>query len=316
MSWPAKLSIPLCVLLIALAHSPATAAPETPVVTKDGSTFVLDDLSLYFLRNLGKEGLLDFLQNMVVYQEGIKQGLKPTAAETTTFIDDKMGRDVYTQFKQLYSAKAVDQLVEYTLVNSKYETWLRDKIKREKNYTATEKEAHDYFLQNIEQFHLPEGAYLSIISVESQAQANAVLERLKKGETFNAVAGEVNMDPQMRAVQGEIGPYRKGEGLPKPLEDAALALKEGEFSRAPVQGTNFHLLFCHKKYAAVQPTFEDVKEALMHDLLESKIDPLYVDAMDNLMRRELPRFAIQADLFKPADEPATASARPGGASAQ
>jgi hypothetical protein len=126
MTWPAKLAMPLCAVLLTLALlGSASAAPDSPVVSKDNKTFVLDDLNLYFLRNLGKDGLLDFLQNMVVYQEGIKQGLKPTAEETSSFIGETMSQDVYDQFKTLYGQRAVDMLVEYTLVNSKYELWLR-----------------------------------------------------------------------------------------------------------------------------------------------------------------------------------------------
>jgi parvulin-like peptidyl-prolyl isomerase len=317
MTWLTKLCIPLCALLCALAAAPALAAPESPVVSKDSSTFVLEDLNLYFLRNLGKEGLLDFLQNMVVYQEGLKQGLKPTEAEKTKFIDETMTRDVYNQFKQLYSAKAVEQLVEYTLVNSKYEKWLRNKIKTEKNFTVTEKEARDYFTSHISEFHVPEGVYLSIISVDNKPQVDAVLDRLNKGEDFSKIAGEVNMDPKMRAARGEIGVYRKGDNppLPRELETAAFGLKKGQYTKTPIKGTNYHLLFCHERYAEITPTFDDVKELLMKDMLEAKIDPHYADALNALMAKELPRFSIMADLFKPEPE-ATASAKPAAKTAK
>ena len=115
---------------------------------------------------------------MTVYQEGVKVGLKPTAAEVKDFVDNKMSPDIYNQFKQLYSAKAVDQLVDYTIVGAKYEKWLRDKIRREQNITVTEQEANDYFLKNINQFHLPEGVYISIISVDNKTQADDVLKQM------------------------------------------------------------------------------------------------------------------------------------------
>jgi parvulin-like peptidyl-prolyl isomerase len=281
----------------------APAAPTTPIVSKDGETFTLDDVSLYYLRNLGKDGLLDFLQTMVVYQEGKKIGLTTTAAEKSDFIEKKMGRDVYDGFSQLFNKAEVDQLVDYTQVEAKYYKYLRDKIKKDKNYTVSEKEARDYFTSHIEDFHLPEGAYLSIISVDSQAKADAVLKRLSAGEDFRKIAGEVNMDPKMRAMRGELGVYRKGDGLPKELETAALALKKGEYTKKAIKGTNYHLLFCHEKYAEVTPKFDDVKEQLMSDMLESKVDPDFQDQLDKLMAREMPRFTIQADLFKPDANP-------------
>ena len=317
MTWTPRLTAALCAFVIAVVFATsALAAPESPIVSKDGSTFKLEDVSLYYLRNLGKDGLLDFLQTMVIYQEGTKIGLKATAAERSDFIEKKMGRDVYDGFSQLFSKSSVDQLVDYTLVESKYYKYLRDKIKKEKNYTVSEKEANDYFTSHIQDFHLPEGAYLSIISVDSQAKADDVLKRLAAGEDFRKIAGEVNMDAKMRAMRGELGVYRKGDGLPKELETAALALKKGEYTKKPVKGTNYHLLFCHEKYAEVTPKFEDVKEQLMSDMLEAKVDPTFQTELDKLMAREMPRFTIQADLFKPDEtipqsKPAAKPSKPG-----
>ncbi|MDQ3023873.1 MAG: peptidyl-prolyl cis-trans isomerase [bacterium] len=299
-------------LFAAVLSTVAAASSESPIVSKDGSTYKLEDVSLYYLRNLGKDGLLDFLQTMVIYQEGVKLGLKPTTAERTDFIDKKMGRDVYDSFLQLFSKGGVDSLVDYSIVESKYYKTLRDKIKKEKNYTISEKEAREYFTSHIADFHLPEGAFLSIISVDSQAKADGIVARLAGGEDFRKVAGEVNMDPKMRAVRGEIGVYRKGDGLPKELETAALVLKKGEYTKKPVKGTNFHLLFAHEKYAEVTPTFDDVKELLMSDMLEAKIDPLFEAELNKLMAREMPRYTIQAELFKPQDKPA-AAVKPAGA---
>ena len=289
--------IVLMILAIIIVQ-PASAAVASPVATKEGVTFTLDDLNIYWLRNLGKDGLLDFFQTMVVYQEGLKQGLRPTQQEMTDFVDKTMGRDVYTQFKLLYPEKSVNQLLEYTIVTSKYETWLRDKIRREKNIKVTEDEANKFFLENIDQFHLPEGAHLSIISVDNETAAQAVLSRLQAGEDFGSIAAEVNMDPQMRAVRGELGSYRRGEGLPKPLEDAAFSLGEGQFSGI-IKGSNFHIVYCHRRYPEVSPTFDQIKTQLMVDLVEAKIDPYYIDALNDLMAVELPKFNIDAELFRP-----------------
>ncbi len=298
--------IALTMLIVLLAGTSAIAAETTAVASKDGTTFTLEDLNIYWLRNLGKDGLLDFFQTMVVYQEGLKQNLKPSDQEVSDFINNTMGQDIYTQFKQLYSERAVRQLVEYTLVTSKYELWLRDKIRKEKNITVAEQEANQYFLSNINLFHLPEGVYISIISVDNKTQADTVLARLKAGENFSDVAGEVNMDADMRAARGEIGIYRKGDGLPEPLETAAFALADGQFSEI-IKGQNYHIVFCHKHYPEVAPAFADVKEQLMLDMVEAKIDPFYIEELNALMERELPRFSIQANLFRPDEEPAPAS---------
>jgi parvulin-like peptidyl-prolyl isomerase len=295
------------IIAAVLFGAEAQAAPDSPVASKGGVTYTLEDLQVYFLRMMGKDGLLDFLQSMVVYQEGIKQGLKPTDAEVNDFVQKIMGADVYAQFKQLFSERAVRQMIEYNIVNSKYEGWLRKKLRTDNKITVTEKEASDYFLGHIDEFHLPAGVYISIISVDNKTQAEAVAARLKAGENFNDVAGEVNMDPKMRAARGEIGTYRKGEGLPQPLEDAAFQLRDGQASGI-IKGQNYHIIFCHRVIPEVSPKFEEVKEQLMQDMVEAKVDPLYNDSMDELMARELPAFDIKAALFKPEDQPAKPAA--------
>lgn len=293
------ITIAICAWLALTAA--VQAAPDTPIATKDNITYTLEDLCIYWLRNLGKDGLLDFLQTMVVYQEGKRQGLAPTQQEIDDFINNTMGQDIYQEFKQLYSDRAVRQLVEYTLVTSDYEQWLRDKIQREQNITVTESEAHDFFLSNIDMFHTPESAMLSLISVPTQAQADEVLRRLGNGENFNDVAGEVNMDPQMRAARGELGIYKRGDGLPQALEDAAFKLKENQYSDV-IKGTNFHIVMCQKRYPESSPSFDEVKEDLMLELVDRKIDPYYRQALNDLMAREMPKYTIAADLFKPEDQ--------------
>ena len=308
-----KVALSITIFAIALALAlPAWAASDSPIASKDGVTYTLEDMNLYFLRNLGNNGLIDFFQMMVVYQEGIKQGLKPTQAEINDFIDKQIGQQTYKQFKQLYSDKAVGQLIEYTIVGDKYSKWLRDKIRNDQRITVTEDEAKKYFFDNIKDFHLPQGVNISIISVDSKAAADAVIKRLQAGENFNDIAGEVNVDQRMRAAKGQYGVYRKGDGLPEVMEQAALALKKDQYSSIIKGDMNYHIIYCHELVPEVSPAFEDVKEGLMQDMVEAKIDPLYTQALDDLMRKEMPRFNIVADLFKPEESGSAPAAKPKG----
>ena len=65
----------------------------------------------------------------------------------------------------------------------------------------------------------------------------------------------------------------------------------------------------HKKYPEVAPEFPEVKEQLMKDMVEAKIDPFYMEQMNKLMSTELPRFKIMAELFKPDESAAAAPAK-------
>ena len=63
---PQLTAVLFALLITAVFATGALASPESPIVSKDGSTFKLEDVSLYYLRNLGKDGLLDFLQTLVI----------------------------------------------------------------------------------------------------------------------------------------------------------------------------------------------------------------------------------------------------------
>ena len=145
------------------------------------------------------------------------------------------------------------------------------------------------------------GHYPRFSRREVEVMVNAVIDSLNKGRSFGDLAAEVNMDATMRANRGEIGLYREGDGLPGPLEDAAFALAEGKYSPV-IKGQNYHIMFCHKRYDEISTSFNDVKEQLMLDLVEAQIDPHYVDAINALMEREMPRFDLKADLFKAEEE--------------
>jgi peptidyl-prolyl cis-trans isomerase C len=66
------------------------------------------------------------------------------------------------------------------------------------------------------------------ILVRSDKEAIAVLERLKKGETFGNVARAVSRCPSSKRG-GDLGTFTRGK-MVKEFENAAFALDKGEIS--------------------------------------------------------------------------------------
>ena len=102
------------------------------------------------------------------------------------------------------------------------------------------------------------------ILVETEAEAKEIAERLNKGEDFAAVAKEKSKDPG-----GDLGFVGPGEML-KPAEDAAFALEVGQIS-GPVQ-TQFgwHIFKVEEKRNRPLPTFDQVKGAIVAQLVQAK----------------------------------------------
>lgn len=85
---------------------------------------------------------------------------------------------------------------------------------------------------------MPDKVHCAHILVKSESEAKAVLERLKKGEKFGAVAQQVSLCPSGKKG-GDLGTFTRGK-MVKEFENSAFALGKGE--TAAVVKTKFG---CH-----------------------------------------------------------------------
>lgn len=69
---------------------------------------------------------------------------------------------------------------------------------------------------------------------KAKAEAEALIERLRKGESFETLARENSQDPTAAANGGDIGFFKRGE-LDPAYERVALALETGRYTNIPVR---------------------------------------------------------------------------------
>ena len=82
----------------------------------------------------------------------------------------------------------------------------------------------------------------SHILVKKQNEANEILERLKKGESFVNLAKELSIDKGSAKRGGDLGSFGRGM-MVKPFEEAAFKLKKGEISLQPVKSEfGYHII--------------------------------------------------------------------------
>lgn len=72
------------------------------------------------------------------------------------------------------------------------------------------------------------------ILVKKQNEALAILERLKKGESFTELAKDHSIDRGSAKRGGNLGLFGRGM-MVKPFEEAAFNLKKGEITAEPVK---------------------------------------------------------------------------------
>jgi parvulin-like peptidyl-prolyl isomerase len=78
------------------------------------------------------------------------------------------------------------------------------------------------------------------ILVKTEKEVNNVLERIKKGEKFSAIAKEISLCPSKKRG-GDLGTFGRGQ-MVKEFENAAFALDKGQISGIVKTQFGYHII--------------------------------------------------------------------------
>jgi len=81
----------------------------------------------------------------------------------------------------------------------------------------------------------------SHILVKKQNEAHAVLERLKKGESFANLAKVLSVDKASGKRGGDLGSFGRGM-MVRPFEEAAFKLEKGQLSEPIKTEFGYHII--------------------------------------------------------------------------
>jgi parvulin-like peptidyl-prolyl isomerase len=87
---------------------------------------------------------------------------------------------------------------------------------------------------------------------------------------FGDLAEEYSIEPQSKALRGEVPPIRRFGGQPQ-LEDIAFELAPGELSGIIQLGDKFAILKCEGRTEPVEVNLQEVQDILYQDLFEKKL---------------------------------------------
>lgn len=94
-----------------------------------------------------------------------------------------------------------------------------------------EAEIDQYLKQHPDQFRPKKQFNLSIIKVETETEANDVLDRLENGEPFASLAAEVSIDEYTRENGGRLGLVEEDDPFqPEALMETVLSLSKGDIA--------------------------------------------------------------------------------------
>ena len=87
---------------------------------------------------------------------------------------------------------------------------------------------------------MPNKVHCAHILVKTEKEVNNILERLKKGEKFSAIAKNVSLCPSKKRG-GDLGAFGRGQ-MVKEFEKAAFALDKGQISGIVKTQFGYHII--------------------------------------------------------------------------
>jgi parvulin-like peptidyl-prolyl isomerase len=239
------------------------------------------------------------IENILIDQEAKKTGLIVKDEEVMETINTMLARRKYTM-EDLLNNLAKDNITFEAHKKDVKEHLLRMKLVRyelKSKIMITEEEIGEYYRQNRENYEgkeavrlkqilliIPRGADEKV-KTTLRAEADAILARLNKGESFDVIASQYSQGPAA-AASGDIGFVEKGSMQPV-VDSAAFSLKKDEVSGVIESSIGFHIIkVIDKRGAGIKP-IESVREEIKAKIEEDKWDKKYLEWVKELRKKSV-----------------------------
>src|SRR5205814_9296979 len=148
---------------------------------------------------------------------------------------------------------------------------------------------------------------------EKKQQMEKLLERVRKGEDFAALAKEFSEDPGSKNQGGEYT-FPRGQMAPE-FETAAFSLKTNQISDIVTTQFGYHIIKLYEKIPAqkleLDKVKDDLKEQLARNEVQDKMLPVYLKKLKQDAGLEYLNGAtapVDSSAESPADKPAAKAA--------
>ena len=152
--------------------------------------------------------------------------------------------------------------------------------------TIPEDDVVVYYRENPQQFQEPETLIASHILIATlptatadeksaaRARAGGILDRLREGAEFGALAREQSQDRESAPAGGRLGPIKKGETDPA-FEAAAFATEPGALSGVVETALGYHIIKTHEhrppRLRALGEVRSDIEELLVQRAQQTRL---------------------------------------------
>jgi peptidyl-prolyl cis-trans isomerase C len=285
----------VAILLAAAALSCGRGAPDDPVIVEIGSQAVSYSQLMAYIEDAIDEQV-PFAHGELkarLLEQFIEEQLLLIAAEEEGIDVDPQEVEVLAEKMSSVNEGAdaeatVDPEAEKEKVRLDFENHIRvRKLIEEKvlnNLTVDDSEIAAHYEQNMAYYKQPEVVDISQILVETEDEANRILEELEVDpKRFEELASQYSEGPEA-SRGGRLGAFRRGE-LPPDFEEVVFSLRKGRFSDVVKTDFGYHIFRVNDVRSARDLSLEDVADAIRVELLRQKSEEALAVYIEELRKR-------------------------------
>lgn len=255
-------------------ESLSSKPPETVLVNFRGGEITLGEFNKAWgvpdnkNKYKTKEKLLEnMLKERILVQRARQIGLEE---------DENVSSQIKSAIEQIRKEREekIKINTQQALIDAVMKVEVYDKVK------LTEEEITEYYEENKDAFIKDEEYHLRHILVETQEEAEVVLEKIRGGADFAELAKERSLGPS-REKGGDLGFIARGRTV-KPFEDAAFALKPGEISEVVKTQFGYHIIKLEEISPERQKTLEESSIEIEYILLPEKQQDAFTNWLSSL----------------------------------
>jgi len=296
----------LCLFLYSCGGNDASKS----IATVNGKSISLDQFKERLVSSMnvpkGRSSLkpeeVDHLREEVLDRLIDEKIMLLRAEQLSLTVDDAELQRKIREIREGYSAEGFEKALSAQGVH--YDAWvkaLKVRIILEKliisdvntGIKVTEEEAKAYYDSHRKEYAEEMKVHVVQIILRDREQSANILKRLKKGEDFGKVAGEVSIG--LEAVHGgDLGFVGRGI-MPENIDKVLFSLPVGAISQVIKSPYGYHIFKVLGKHER-RREFSDVKEQVVSDIRKQKEGEAYALWLSNLRSRAV--IKIKKDLLK------------------
>jgi len=265
---------------------------EEAVATVDGDKITANEVYQLMLKTVGTQAVDQLIFEKLLDQEAAKNNIAVSQADIDAEYDKIKASfpDEDTFNLQLMYAGLTEQALKDQM---KPQLLLTKLI--EPSIEVTDEELQTYYNENIGQFETtPTKVQASHILVDTQEEAEQLLEEIKGGADFAKLAEEHSKDPGSAAQGGDLGFFGRGEMVPA-FEESAFSLEVGGLSGVVASDYGYHIIKVTDKQEGVVAPFEEKKEVVREAVVAQKVQERSTTYIEELRTAAKIENSLKAD---------------------